>query len=493
MVTQKTGSAHTPAAPERRWAGHPLGLLNLSAMEVWERFSFYGMQAILTFYIYYSVTQGGLGYPTRVAYSIVGAYGGVVYLASIVGSWLSDRWFGPARSVLGASVVIISGHVTLALIPGMAGLLIGLLCVALGSGTLKASALTLLGDLYADGDSAIDSGMSIYYMGINIGALVGPICTGYALRYSGFPAAFALAAVGMAMGALQYVLLRKKTIGEVGRTVPNPLTSVQKIIFVSVCLLVAALIAGAWALHILTFDNLSTAIIIGTSIAALIMFIQILSDKRITQVERRRVRAFIPLFFASALFWSLYQQQFTILPAIADRRLNLTFFGHTLPPSVVQSINPVFIILFAPLFAALWQWWGEHQPRSSVKFALGVFFCGLSFLVFTPFAAMSRIPFGAVVLLLFVATVGELFLSPTGNALATKLAPQLYHTQLVALFFLSIAIGTAASGSLATFADVDSAASTQHYFLILGIATMVIAGIFGLLCRWINNRMEGIH
>lgn len=486
MTQEKTTS-------KRTFFGHPLGLANLFGVEMWERFSFYGMQAILAYYIYYSVTSGGLGYSKEVAYSIVGAYGGLVYLASILGSWVSDRWFGPAKSLVSAGVIIIFGHLALAVLPGLSGLVVGLVCVALGAGTLKASSLTILGDLYEKNDPRQDAGFSIYYMGINIGAFFGPILTGFVHRYGGFHWAFALAAIGMFIGLMQYLILRKYSIGKTGSTVPNPLDKKHKIISAVGIVVGLVVIVGIFSLGILSLDHLSTTVVIVTAVAAVVMFIVMLTSKQITEVERSRVIAFIPLFLASALFWSLYQQQFTILPAFADRRLDLSFFGYDLPPSVVQSINPVFIVLLAPAFAALWQKMGEKQPRSSIKFALGVLFCGFSFLLFVPFAGMQDAPFISVVLLLFVATIGELCLSPIGNSLATKLAPKAFHTQMVALFFLSVAIGSAAAGSLAQLTNVDDPSSTKIYFLILGIATMVLSGVFFLVRRWIDKKMMGIH
>lgn len=486
MTQEKTTS-------KRTFFGHPFGLANLFGMEMWERFSFYGMQAILTFYIYYSVTVGGLGYPKEVAYSIVGAYGGLVYLASIIGSWVSDRWFGPAKSLIGAGFIIIIGHLALAVLPGLGGLVVGLVCVAVGAGTLKASSLTILGDLYTENDPRQDAGFSIYYMGINIGAFFGPILTGFVHRYGGFHWAFALAAIGMFIGLMQYLILHKYSIGKTGSQVPNPLARKYKIISAIGIVVGALAIVGIFSLGVLSLDNLSTTVVIVTAVVAFVMFIVMLTSKQITEVERSRVIAFIPLFFASALFWSLYQQQFTILPAFADRRLNLSFFGYELPPSVVQSINPVFIVLLAPVFAALWQKLGERQPRSSFKFALGVLFCGLAFLLFAPFAGMKEAPFISVVLLLLVATIGELCLSPIGNSLATKLAPKVFHTQMVALFFLSVAIGSAAAGSLAQLTDVDDPSSTKIYFLILGIATMVVSGVFFLIRRWIDKKMMGVN
>lgn len=205
----------------RRKAGHPAGLWNLAGVEMWERFSFYGMQAILAFYLYYSVTDGGLGLPESAAVSIVGAYGGLVYLSAVLGAWVADRLLGSERTLFYGAILIMFGHIALAAVPGLAGVGIGLVCVAVGSGTLKATTSSVLGEMYEPGDDRRDAGFSIYYMGVNLGALVGPLLTGWLWGWKGFHWGFALAAIGMALGLIQYTLLRRSTIGDVGRSRPT--------------------------------------------------------------------------------------------------------------------------------------------------------------------------------------------------------------------------------------------------------------------------------
>jgi POT family proton-dependent oligopeptide transporter len=202
--------------------GHPIGLTNLFGVELWERFSFYGMLTILGYYLYYSLTDGGLGMEKTTATGIVGAYGGLVYLSTVLGGWIADRVLGMERTVFYGGVVVMCGHIALAVVPGLAGVAAGLVLVALGSGALKANASSLLGTLYEKDDPRADGGFTLFYLGINLGAFVGPLITGLLQTRLGFHWGFGAAAVGMALGLTQYVVFRRN-LGDHGRTVPNPL------------------------------------------------------------------------------------------------------------------------------------------------------------------------------------------------------------------------------------------------------------------------------
>jgi POT family proton-dependent oligopeptide transporter len=237
-----------------------------------------------------------------------------------------------------------------------------------------------------------------------------------------------------------------------------------------------ALVVVLTLVGVITAGRLSDIVVWVSVICAVIYFVVILSSKHITDVERRRVYAFIPLFIASAVFWSLYQQQFTVVTIYSDKRLDRHLFGWEMPVSWVQSINPIFIIVLAGVFAAMWTKLGDRQPSTPLKFALGTISIGVSFLLFIPMAgggANSAPLLGLVGVLLFF-TISELLLSPVGLSLSTKLAPAKFHTQMVALFFLSIALGTALSGLLSGYYDA------QHevpYFLVLGVAAIVVGGV----------------
>ncbi|WP_199514730.1 peptide MFS transporter [Nucisporomicrobium flavum] len=477
--------------PERTFFGQPPVLANLFGVELWERFSFYGMQGILLIYLYYTAAQGGLGLSEATATSIVGAYGGAVYLSTILGAWTADRLLGPERVLFLSAILVMAGHISLAVLPGLTGVTAGLILIAVGSGGVKANATSLVGTLYDEHDERRDAGFSLFYLGINLGALLGPLLTGLLQKTWGFHWGFGLAAVGMAVGLTQYALGRKRLTGP-ARVVPNPLPARRRLpvalaLAAAVVLVVVLAVTG-----VLRAAYLSNVVVVLSALAAVAYFVVILTSGRITAVERRRVYAFIPLFVASAVFWSLYQQQFTVVTIYSDQRLDRNLFGWEMPVSWVQSINPVFIIVLSGVFAALWTRLGPRQPSTPIKFAAGTVIMGLAFLLFLPLAGggPNSAPLLALAGILLVFTVAELLLSPVGLSLSTKLAPEAFHTQMVALFFLSVALGTAASGTLANYYDESHETA---YFGILGLIAIVIGVALALAAKPITRLMSGVR
>jgi len=478
------------AAGDRSFLGQPRLLANLFGVELWERFSFYGMQGILLIYLYYSAAQGGLGVDQGVAAGIVGAYGGAVYLSTILAAWIADRLIGPERTLFAAAWVVVAGHVALALIPGLAGVGVGLVLIALGSGGVKANATSLVGTLYAEDDERRDAGFSVFYLGINLGALVGPLLTGLLQEEWGFHVGFGLAAVGMTLGLLQYALGRSG-LPESAHHVSNPLPASARAPYALAGVVAVAVVVALCLTGVITAGRLSSIVIWVTAVAAVLLFGLIISSRRLTAVERKRVWAMVPFFVASVAFWSLFQQQFTVVTVYADQRLDRNLFGWEMPVSWVQSINPVFIILLAGVFAAVWTRLGERQPSTPVKFGLGTIIMGLAFLGFllTPSGAGS-VPLYALVGILLLFTVAELLLSPVGLSLATKLAPENFRTQMVALFFLSVALGTAISGELGGYYDP---ADEGSFFLVVGLAGAAVGVVMLALAKPIRKLMSGVH
>ncbi|MCZ2401937.1 peptide MFS transporter [Paenarthrobacter sp. Z7-10] len=464
-------------------------LLNLFSVELWERFSFYGMQGILAYYMYFSVTKGGLGIDQGVALGIVGAYGGGVYLSTILGAWVADRLLGAERVLFYSAALIMLGHISLAVLPGAVGLTVGLLMVGIGSGGLKANATSLVGSLYKPDDDRRDAGFSIFYMGINIGALVGPLLTGWLQVNLGFHYGFGAAAVGMAVGLTQYALTRKNLPAD-AHHVPNPLPRSKYRMMIGIAVAAVVLIVIAVLTHLVTVSNLKWVIVGIVVLATIAYFVVILSSPKVDKVERSRVLSFIPLFIASAAFWSLFQQQFTVLAVYSDVRLNRVIFGWEMPPSWTQSINPVFIIIFAGIFAALWTRLGSRQPRTPTKFAIALVVMGLAYLSFLPLSGMASVPLLGLVWILFLFTIAELMLSPVGLSLATKLAPRAFRTQMVALFFLSVSLGSALSGVFAGYYDEKNGAP---YFASIGIIAIILGVVLLLSAKPIKRLMAGVH
>lgn len=478
-------------ADQGTFLGQPRQLATLFSVEMWERFSFYGMQIILVYYLYYSTAEGGLGIDQGVATGIVGAYGGCVYLSTILGAWLADRVMGAERTLFYAAILVMLGHISLSALPGLLGVGVGLVLIALGSGGVKANCTSLVGTLYEPGDPKRDAGFSIYYLGINLGAFAGPLLTGLVQADFGFHWAFLVAAAGMAVGLTIYAFGRKNLPAE-ANDVPNPLPANRRAAFVIAGVVVVAVVVLAAVTGILTADNLSTAVVLVTIVAAAAYFVVILSSKRISAVERTRVVAFIPLFLVSAVFWSLYQQQFTVLAVYSDQQLNRDLFGWEMPASWVQSINPVFIIILSGVYAAVWTKLGNRQPSSPVKFALGTIIMGVAFLLFIPMASTvpNSAPLLGVVGVIFVFTNAELLISPISLSLSTKLAPKIFETQMVALLFLSIALGTAMAGVLSQYYTVED---QVPYFGILGAIAIVVGAVLFLFVKPILKLMGGVR
>ena len=480
----------TQAAPRTRF-GHPVGLVNLFGVELWERFSFYGMLTILGYYLYYSLADGGLGLPKTTATGIVGAYGGLVYLSTVLGGWVADRVLGMERTVFYGGVVVMCGHISLALLPGLTGVAVGLVLIALGAGALKANASSLLGTLYDRGDPRRDGGFTLFYLGINIGAFAGPLITGLLQTRIGFHYGFGAAAVGMALGLTQYVVFRRN-LGEHGRTVPHPLSRQALGRAVAVAVVVLGAIAVGFAVGVVKLANLSQVTTLLIIIASVAYFATMLTSSRVDAVERTRVRAFIPLFIANAVFWSLFQQIFTVLAVYSDERINWTIFGWTAPSSWIGSIEPVWIILLSPLFAVMWTTLGRRAPTTPRKFAYGVIGMGVAFLLFLPMAGGSgrTVPVLAIVAIMAAFAISELMLSPIGLSVTTQLAPNAFRSQMMALYFFSVGLGTAMSGVLARYYDQ---AHEFAYFGILGAAAIVVGLVVWVLAPRISVLMEGVH
>jgi len=435
---------------ERTVFGHPIGLANLFGVELWERFSFYGMLTILGYYLYYSVTEGGLGLPQSTATGIVGAYGGLVYLSTVFGGWIGDRLLGMERTVFYGGVVVMAGHVALAILAGLAGVGVGLVLVALGSGALKANASSLLGTLYDKRDPRADGGFALFYLGVNLGAFIGPLVTGLLQTNVGFHYGFGAAAIGMALGLAQYALFRRN-LGDHGRNVPNPLPRNALRVVLGIVVVVALAVAAVLTSGLVKLANLSQATTGVIVVASALYFVAMLTSAKVTAVERSRVRAFIPLFMANAVFWSLFQQIFTVLAVYSDKRINWSIFGWTAPSNWIGSAEPVWIIALSPVFAILWTRLGDRAPTTPRKFAYGVIGMGFAFLLFLPMSGTTgkAVPALPVLGIMAVFAVSELTISPIGLAVTTKLAPEVFRAQMMALYFFSVGIGTAMSGVLA--------------------------------------------
>lgn len=345
------------SVPQKGFFGHPKGLFTLFFTEFWERFSYYGMKAILIYYMYYSVSKGGLGFDESTALAITSIYGSLVYMSGIIGGWLADRILGTSNSVFYGGILIMLGHLALA-IPGSVSLFfVSMVLIVLGTGLLKPNVSSIVGEIYSEEDNRRDSGFSIFYMGINLGAFISPLIVGEVGLKHNFHLGFSIAAIGMFVGLLVFMLTKKKNLGLAGKDIANPLSAGEKKKVFSIIglgiIIIAVAIAISIPLGLLTFKSFISLIGVLGILIPTIYFIVMYRSPKTTAVERSRIIAYIPLFIASVMFWAIQEQGSTILAHYADKRTDLHFAGLTISPAWFQSLNPLFIITLAPVFAWL--------------------------------------------------------------------------------------------------------------------------------------------
>ncbi|MDU7472666.1 MAG: peptide MFS transporter [Paenibacillus macerans] len=486
------------SVPQRGFFGHPKGLFTLFFTEFWERFSYYGMKAILVYYMYYELSQGGLGMDESTALAIMSIYGSLVYMSGIIGGWLADRIFGASKAVFYGGILIMLGHIALA-IPGSISLFfVSMVLIVLGTGLLKPNVSSVVGEIYSESDQRRDAGFSIFYMGINLGGFIAPLIVGTVGMNYNFHLGFSIAAVGMFLGLIIFIFTKKKNLGLAGTLVASPLTQAErKKVFPIVGLgavLLAGIVAITISLGLLTFKSFIAIVgILGILIPTL-YFIVMFRSPRTTSVERSRLVAYIPMFIAAIMFWAIQEQGSTILANYADKRTQLDFAGLHISPAWFQSLNPLFIIALAPLFAWLWIKLGKRQPTIPKKFALGSLFAGLSFLVIllpTYFGGEHSLvnPLW-LVLSYFIVVLGELCLSPVGLSATTKLAPSAFSAQTMSLWFLSNAAAQAINAQIVRF---YSPANEMVYFGVIGGAAILLSILLFSFSSKIQGYMKGIE
>jgi POT family proton-dependent oligopeptide transporter len=429
---------------------HPRGLSTLFFTEMWERFSYYGMRAFLILYMTAPIAAGGLGFPVENAASIYGTYTGSAWAASILGGIVADRGLGQYRSVLIGGIIIAAGHFTLAF-HALPFFYSGLALIVIGTGLLKPNVSAMVGSLYEDGDSRRDAGFSIFYMGINLGAFLGPIIAGYIAQKVDWHIGFACAGVGMMFGLTQYVLGKERL-----RPALNKLSMRRKE--------EAAAKRNA--------------------------------EAGFTTEEWKRMTAVAIFFVIASLFWGAYEQGGSTLNLFADRYTRLTAFGLAFPSSWFQAVPAAFVILLAPVMAWIWVRLGPREPSSPAKFALGLFFEGISFLLLVPAAAFAQSGSGILVSPMwlvasyFISEIGELSLSPVGLSVVTKLAPTRVVGLMMGLWLLSTAVGNKLAGWTAGFFTTLPLPTLFGY--VAGVM-LVSCAVLLVLIRPIRNLMGGIR
>ncbi|WP_081341166.1 peptide MFS transporter [Streptococcus equinus] len=487
---------------EQTFFGQPKALFTLFQTELWERFSYYGMRAILIYYLYASVTSSnaGLGLPKPQAMAIVSIYGALVYLSGIIGGWFADRVLGASQTILVGGILITLGHIVLAIPFGLTSLFISLFFIILGTGLLKPNISNMVGHLYEPDDPRRDTGFNIFVIGINIGSLLAPIVVGTVGQSINYHLGFSLAAIGMVFALFVYWFGRMKQFPEIGMKPSNPLSKDEKrslIVKLSI-VLVICLVAGVLlyranpANFVNNFINiLSTAGIVIPFIYFVLMF----ASKKVSSTERKQLLAYLPLFLSSIVFWLVEEQSSTVIAVWGETRSNLhpSIFGiqFYIDPSWYQLLNPLFIVVLTPLFVWIWNKMGERQPSAVTKFGLGLLLTGVSYFIMALpgilYGTNGRVSFMWLVIMFAVQMAGELLISPVGLSVSTRLAPLAFQSQMVALWFLADSTSQAVNALITPYFTKETEVA---FFGILGLVCFGIGILLLLIKKPILNLMR---
>jgi proton-dependent oligopeptide transporter, POT family len=498
---------------EKAFFGHPVGLRTLFFTEFWERFSYYGMRALLILFMTAPAAAGGLGWETARAGMIYGTYTSLVYLLALPGGWIADRFIGPRKATLYGGIAIMCGHICLAM-TGMVTFYLGLASIVAGTGLLKPNISSMVGQLYGAEDNRRDAGFSIYYLGINLGAFAAPLVTGWLAQGEGFKTSlaswgiapetswhwgFAAAAVGMALGLLQY-LAGGRHLGEVGchpahaDNAAVPAAARKRLIIGS-----GVVVAVVASMALPVFNGMLSAAAVADGVGYLLLivtlgfFVWLFAAKTWTALERKQLIAIMVLFAGAAVFWSLFEQAGSTLNLFAQRSTDNEMLGVSFPASWWQSLNSLYIILLVPVMAWLWVRLGPKDPSSPAKFAFGLLFAALGFGVLALAAQLAaggvRVSPVWLALVYLLHTVGELCLSPVGLSAMTRLAPARIAGLVMGAWFLASSVGNFLGGAMASLYETFALPALFTAITAVAlVATVLMALAIKPLARMLARR-----
>jgi len=473
--------------------GHPKGMVTLFFTEMWERMSFYGMRALLVLYMTAAVDSTfnpGMGLSSEAAQAIYGIYVGMVYFMVIPGGWLADNVLGHQKAVLIGAIIIALGHITLA-IPLSETFFLGLALVVIGTGLLKGNISTIVGKLYREGDTRIQAGYTIFYMSINIGSALGFLVVAWLGEKIGWHWGFGAAGIGMIFGVMQYIFF-KHLLGQAANQ-PNQMPQSQRDSYIKWSSITAAFMVivlgfGLTGIIVLDAEVFAEYFFVFLTIVAFVYFTYLFLIAGLTKGEKKNLFLLLILFIGAIAFWSGFDQSGSSLSLFAKEFTDLNVLGYEIPVGWLQLANPVFVVIFAPIFAGIWMHLGRMNldPSLPLKFAIGLFFMALSFVVmiYAVNLAMVSYPVGLQWLLItyLLQTWGELALSPIGLSAFAKYAPKKYVGQMFGLWFLASAIGGVLSGLLGGDALVDGLESISpvfefmiQYYVVIGLVLVAVA------------------
>ncbi len=498
MSTAIDGTGASPVTPgdDRGFFGHPRGLATLFFTEMWERFSYYGLRPLLVLFMSAAVMSGGFGMDRTQASAIVGIYAASVYLASLPGGWVADRLLGLRRAIMTGAVLISCGHISIGLSSfahSKVPFFLGLILIVLGTGLLKPNISAIVGDLYPEGGARRDAGFSIFYMGINVGAFFGQIVTGLLGEKFGWHFGFGAAGVGMLIGLATFSILAKKTLGSLGLEPtrnPDPLVQAKQVRAIKLilggglavlALVIVLAVTGVLPLNAQVIGQNMTYILVGV---AVVYFGYLFVAGGLSTEEKKRISVIFILFVFASIFWSAFEQAPTSLNLFARDFTDRVVAGFEIPTTWFQSVNSFFIFLLAPVFAALWVRMARQgrELSSPAKFAMGLFFAGLGFVMMI-FAANAVVASGGTIKVspwwlvgsYFFQTIGELCLSPVGLSSMTKLSPRRFVGQMMGIWFLASAMGNLIGGLVGGRVDPEKLDQMPMLFIITSASLMLAA------------------
>jgi len=484
-------SATVASAHDTSFFGHPRGLSTLFFTEMWERFSYYGIRALLILYMTAAAAQHGLGLSVAVAGALYGLYTSCAYIFAMPAGWIADRFIGHQRSVLLGGSLIALGNFGL-MIGSLGTFVVSLLLMAIGTGFLKTSCTTVVGFLYGEHDVRRDSGFTLYYVGINVGAGLAPLICGYVGQNIDYRYAFGLAGLFMLAGLVQFQLSRGY-LGDSGRgpAVLATATDRRVLLLGSAALAITVVVLALMQVPLETIADGFAALLL---IAVALTFGGLILSKDFTPVEKKRIHVILVLFIASAMFWAIFEQAGSTLNLFADRSTNNTLFGIAFPSSYFQSLNPIYIYVLGPLLAWLWVKMGDRNPSLVSKFGIGLLGAGGGFLLMM-LAAQAAGATGKVSPLwlasvYMIHTVGELCLSPVGLSAMTKLAPARIAGFTMGVWFLSVSVGNFFAGRMASFYESLPLDQLVGYAGAVGVGMGIV---LLLISRPITKLMGGVR
>jgi proton-dependent oligopeptide transporter, POT family len=486
--------------------GHPRGLATLFFTEMWERFTYYGMRAVLVLFLVAAVAGGGFGIDDKTATAIYGLYTAGVYLAALPGGWIADRLIGAQRAVLAGGIAIAAGNALLAMSSSPRGFYLGLVVIVLGVGLLKPNVSAIVADLYPEGGARLDSGFTVFYIGINVGGFLGPLVTGAAQVYFGFRAGFAVAALFMALGVLQFYLTRRH-LGSAGAYSADAhargASTGRQWRYLCAGVAVSALLLAAVSVGWIPVSAVGLAQAVTYVIAAIVVlyFLYYFFAAGLDAQERRRGVVLVVLFVGSALFWLGYEQAGSSLNLFAERYTDrsVAWLHFVIPTGWFQSLDSAYIFIFAPFLAWLWIALARRNlnPSAPAKFALGVMLMGSGFLVMAAAATLvasgSKVLPTWLMLTYMLHTFGELFLSPVGLSYYTKLTPKRFVGQMMGMWFLSLSLGNLLAGLVAGQFDAANVAAMPEQYMHIVYFSVGLGAVLLILSRPVKKLMGDVQ